>query len=315
MANTAPDRGRPAFADADGLAVLDQTWLSDRLVELRVDSDALVHPAGVRLLLPRAYDPDHHPGYPLLLLLHGGLGGFRDWTEQGDVEAVTDGTDLIVAMPYGGLGGWYRDWHNFGRGGAPRWETFHLRQLLPFLDRHLATRAERHGRAVAGLSMGGYGALSYAARNPELFAAAASFSGAVHTSFPLVQALICVSPRAQHRLPFAIHRFPVLGRSDWHDHNPWHLAERLRGMHVTITTGSGRPTRFRRAGDTRPKDLQEHQVRAMSLALHRRLEELGVPHTFRDYGDIGHSYDNWRRALADELPDLLAALEPFDSTT
>ena len=301
---------RPVFEDRDGVTVLDQRWITERLVELRVDADSLVNPVGVRVLLPRSYDPGHSPGYRLLMLLHGGLGGFRDWTDQGDVQALTADAEVVVVMPYGGLGGWYRDWHNFGRGGVPRWETFHLRQLLPFIEGQLATRPERSGRAIAGLSMGGFGALSYAARNPELFAAAASFSGAVHTGFPLLQALICVSPRAQHRMPFAINRFPVIGRTDWHAHNPWNLADQLRDTHVALSTGNGRPTRWRRRGDTRPKDLQENQVRAMTLALHRRLDELGIDHTLRDYGDIGHTFDNWRQALADELPHLLAALTP-----
>jgi S-formylglutathione hydrolase FrmB len=295
----------PTFTGGDGVRVVEQAWLSDRLVELRLDSDALVHPVGTRILLPAGYDPDATERHPVLYLLHGGLGGFRDWTDSGGVEALTDGLDLIVVMPYGGLGGWYRDWHNFGRGGAPMWETFHVAQLVPWVDEQLATRAERSGRAIAGLSMGGYGALSYAGRHPDTFCAAASFSGAVNTSFPLVQALICVSPRAQHRMPFAISRAPIVGRADWHGHNPWHLAEALRGMRVAITTGDGRPTRLRRSGDPRPKDLQEHQVRAMTWSLHRRFDELGIEHTFRDYGNVGHTWENWQRAFADELPEIM----------
>lgn len=298
----------PQFANRAGIALLEQVWLTDRLAEIKVASESLVNPAGVRILLPSGYDAARPTPYPVLMLLHGGLGGFRDWTDQGDVEALTDGLDLIVVMPYGGLGGWYRDWHNFGRGGAPQWETFHLRELLPFVESQLNARAERSGRAIAGLSMGGFGALSYAARNPDLFCSAASFSGAVHTSFPLLQVLICVSPRAQHRMPFAINRLPLIGRSDWHAHNPWHLAEHLRGMRITITTGNGRPTRLRLGEDHRPKDLQEHQVRAMTLALHRRLNELGIEHTFRDYGNIGHTFDNWRTALADDLPGLMSQI-------
>lgn len=311
-AGQASASARPVFSDGDGIRVLTQTWLSDRLVELRVDSDALVNPAGVRVLLPTGYDPSAARAHPVLFLLHGGLGGFRDWTDSGDIEQRTRSDDLIVVMPYGGLGGWYRDWHNFGRGGPPMWETFHIGQLVPWIDHQLSTRATRSGRAIAGLSMGGYGALGYAARNPDLFAAAASFSGAVHTSLPLLQILISVSPRAQHRMPLAINRLPGIGRADWHAHNPWHLADRLRGMHVTITTGNGRPTRFARRGDPRPKDLQEHQVRVMTLALHRRLDALGIAHTFRDYGNIGHTWDNWRRAFDDELPDLLAVLDRAD---
>jgi S-formylglutathione hydrolase FrmB len=53
------------------------------------------------------------------------------------------------------------------------------RELVPWIDATYRTIAARRGRAIAGVSMGGYGALSYAARHPDTFAAAASFSGAL----------------------------------------------------------------------------------------------------------------------------------------
>jgi S-formylglutathione hydrolase FrmB len=305
----------PTFSDGNGIGVLAQRALSDRLVELRVASDALVGPEGMRILLPAGYDPEVSRPYPVLYLLHGGLGGFRDWTDAGGIEALTTGTDLIIVMPSGGTGGWYRDWHDFGRGRAPRWETFHTSQLIGWVDDQLATRVDAAGRAIAGQSMGGFGALSYAARHPGLFTAAVSFSGAVDTRFPLVRSLICVSSVAHRRPPFAINRLPLLADADWSAHNPAEIAEGLRGLHLTITTGDGRPTRWRRAGDPRPKDLQEHQVRAMSFSLHRRLDELGIDHTFRDMGNIGHTFDNWRRAFADELPVLLERLGAAQSRT
>lgn len=298
----------PVFGDANGVRVVGQRALSDRLVELEVASDALVGSEGMRILIPNGYEPATANRYPVLYLLHGGLGGFRDWTDIGGIEALTAATPLIIVMPSGGTGGWYRDWHNFGFGGRPRWETFHTNELVGWVDDQLATRAERGARAIAGQSMGGFGALGYAARHPELFCAAASFSGAVNTRFPLVRSLICVSSLAHRRPPFAINPLPFVGDADWAAHNPFDLADRLRGLHVTITTGNGRPTRWRRAGDTRPKDLQEHQVRAMSLSLHHRLDELGIAHTYRDYGDTGHTFENWRRAFADELPGLCVTL-------
>lgn len=299
---------RPSFMSGAGIDLTRQVWLSDRLVDLRVKSDALLRPEGLRILLPDGYDAERADRYPVLYLLHGGLGGFRDWTDAGQVPALTAGVELIVVMPSGGVGGWYRDWHNFGRGGKPRWERFHTEQLIEWVDGQMATRAERSGRAIAGQSMGGFGALSYAARHPDRFAAAVSFSGAVNTRFPLVRSLICVSSLAHRRPPFAINALPGIGRADWDAHNPWSLAESLRGIHVAITTGNGRPTRWRRAGDARPKDLQEHQVRAMTISLHERLDKLGIDHTFRDYGNIGHTFENWRRAFVDELPDLCATL-------
>ena len=55
----------------------------------------------------------------------------------------------------------------------PKLETFTIEQLIPWVDGHYRAAARRRGRAVAGLSMGGFGAMSYAARHPDLFASAA----------------------------------------------------------------------------------------------------------------------------------------------
>ena len=79
------DAAHPRFTDGDAITVVEQEWLDDRLVELRLDSDALVRPVGVRIVVPAGYDPTSPARHPTLYLLHGGLGGFRDWTDQGEV--------------------------------------------------------------------------------------------------------------------------------------------------------------------------------------------------------------------------------------
>jgi S-formylglutathione hydrolase FrmB len=68
--------------------------------------------------------------------------------------------------------GWYSDWFNFGELGSPRWRTFHLRTVLPYVDRGFRTIRDRDFRVVAGLAMGGFGTMPYAARHPHLFAGA-----------------------------------------------------------------------------------------------------------------------------------------------
>ena len=83
---------------------------------------------------------------------------------------------LIVAMAEAGWDGWYSDWWNGGEGGPPMWETFHLSEVRELLERNWQAGDDR---AVAGVSMGGFGAMSDAARHPELFQGADSFSGAL----------------------------------------------------------------------------------------------------------------------------------------
>src|SRR2546423_483341 len=173
----------PEARDATaGLQLIGSQPLSARLIELTMRTDALTADTKVRVLLPDHYDPSGRTRYPVLYLLHGALDDYRAWTDKGDAAAITAGLPLIVVMPDGGSEGNYVDWYNFGAGGPPRWETYHIGQLIPWIDGHFPTVAARSGRAVAGLSMGGNGALAYAALHPDLFSAAASFSGAVDTN-------------------------------------------------------------------------------------------------------------------------------------
>ncbi|MEW2457017.1 alpha/beta hydrolase [Streptomyces albus] len=165
-----------------------------RLGEATFLTDAVFAPAGagkpsidpvrklvqVRIYLPAHYDPAKR--YPVLYLLHGGAADVKQWSEPGagDIAHALEGTafDGIVVMPEGGKAGWYSDWPGHTDGNfAPQWETFHIRQLLPWIDANFATRAERSGRAVAGASMGGLGALKYAAAHRDLFSSVGVFSG------------------------------------------------------------------------------------------------------------------------------------------
>ena len=124
------------------------------------------------------------------------------WTKNQDgwpktLETFTADKDVIVVMPDAGQNsdaGWFTDWYNGGAYGSPRWETYHLVQLLDYVDRSFPTRGDRNGRVVAGLSMGGFGTMSYAARHPDLFAGAFSFSGALAPIKPITDLRKLVLP-------------------------------------------------------------------------------------------------------------------------
>src|SRR4051795_5534797 len=193
-------------AGARAIAVVSRQRRGARLEDWTLQTPALRDPTGVRVLLPAGYGSDPRRRYPALYLLHGADSDYQSWTRYGDAQAITAHAAMIVVMPDGGSDGWYTDWYEGDRPVQPRWETYHVGELVPWIDatyRTLAARrgraiagpsmggygalayAARHprpsrrGRAIAGLSMGGYGALTYAARHPGTFAAAASFSGAL----------------------------------------------------------------------------------------------------------------------------------------
>ncbi|WP_066930610.1 alpha/beta hydrolase [Streptomyces sp. NBRC 110611] len=162
-----------------GLRVKERNEEDPRMWYYRFETDAIgwdIGPA-VNVLLPDDY---HSSGrtYPVLYLFHGGLGDFMEWDRaaEGGIRAYTAGRPLIVVMPDGGQAGWYSDPVS-SNVGPRNWETFHMHQLLPWIEGNFRTYAEPDGRAVAGFSMGGFGALKYAVKYPDRFASVSAHSG------------------------------------------------------------------------------------------------------------------------------------------
>ncbi len=120
--------------------------------------------------------PDDKPGpFPVLYLLHGLSDDHTAWTRRTSLERYVDGLPLIVILPNGERG-FYTDSQANPKAA---FETYLTRDLLGFVDRTFRTIPTRDGRVLAGLSMGGYGAVKLALKHPDLFCAAVSHSGAV----------------------------------------------------------------------------------------------------------------------------------------
>ena len=293
----------PATASARGPRLTGDERLSPRLHELTFSTPALAKPTKVRILLPAGYATQREHSYPVLYLLHGASGDQTSWTSfgQGQAEQLTAKLPLIVVMPDAGLGGFYTDWFNNGSGGKPRWEDWHVKQLIPWVDRHYRTLAVRRERAVAGLSMGGFGAFSYASRHPDLFTAALSLSGAVDPTVapPVIDAI----PAAEGAPPGSLWGPFATQEVRWRAHDPYDLAPNLRGLALWLRTGNGEP-----GGPFggRPEiDVIEAGVFAMATNVHNRLDELGIPHVFDSYGPGQHLWPYWNRGLSETLPALM----------
>ena len=154
---------RPAIGEVadDGARIVAVDTLDARTRDLTIESPS-VGTVQVRLLLPAGFEADGAADWPVLYLLHGYGQGYASWTDLTDVAALTAPTDLLVVMPDADSG-WYSDAWNDGEGGSPAWETFHTTELLQLLERNWQAGEDR---VVAGLSMGGLGAMDYAARHP-----------------------------------------------------------------------------------------------------------------------------------------------------
>lgn len=159
-------------------------------------SGALYQRKLCNVYLPPSYDASPDRRYPVIYLLHGLYGHEASWLMKGNAEATLDAMiasgelrESIVVMPSDGgygQGTFYINWYN----GGGRFEDYLLYDLIPAIDREFRTVADRSGRAVSGLSMGGYGAFMLALRNPELFGAAASISGALMSTALMTEDLL-----------------------------------------------------------------------------------------------------------------------------
>jgi putative tributyrin esterase len=130
------------------------------------------------IVLPRDYESSTER-YPVLYLLHGLTQNYTAW-------GLTNGTpfyaglydDLIVVMPDGG-NSWYVNWAESEEGQRNDWEDHIVQDVVNHVDWNSRTIARREGRAIAGLSMGGYGSITLGLRHPEMFISIGSTSGAL----------------------------------------------------------------------------------------------------------------------------------------
>lgn len=132
--------------------------------------------------LPEGYDSSSRL-YPVLYLLHGAGGNETNWIQLGEVCRIADqeidegrATPMIIVMPDASSGqqGYYNDMD-----GKWRYEDFFFEEFIPHIEKTYRCRAERHYRAVSGLSMGGGGTVYFALHRPDMFSAACPLSAYV----------------------------------------------------------------------------------------------------------------------------------------
>jgi putative tributyrin esterase len=148
------------------------------VVTKSIMSTMLKKQVSYNVIVPKAYGTDNRK-YPVVYLLHGAWGGYSDWNAKSGVAAYTASTDFIVVMPDSNGNSWYND--SPGSGAV---ESFITDELRKDVEKNYRTIANRNGRALIGLSMGGYGALHLATSHNQLYCAAASLSGAVGWGTP-----------------------------------------------------------------------------------------------------------------------------------
>ena len=135
------------------------------------------------VIVPERYNAPNQQDerYPVLYLLHGAFGHYFDWSENANLDSLSNLYDVIIVCP-DGQDSWYYD--------SPvdptmRFETYISKELVAYIDGHYRTYANRFMRAITGLSMGGQGSLFLAWRHPDVFWSCGSMSGCMDiTAYP-----------------------------------------------------------------------------------------------------------------------------------
>jgi putative tributyrin esterase len=128
------------------------------------------------IILPKDYE-DTDKRYPTLYLLHGLTSNYAAWAECG-AKIHAPAYDLIVVMPDAG-NSWYVNWAGGEGEQKNNWGDYLVKDLVGHIDATYRTIAQREGRAINGLSMGGFGALALGLRHPDIFCSIGSHSGAI----------------------------------------------------------------------------------------------------------------------------------------
>ena len=265
---------------------------------LSFESSTLGRSMAYSLYLPPGYDEDEATRYPVVYMLHGLGGNERDWLLGAGIDdaadrMIGDGTlpPIILVMPDGG-DSWYVDSADIG--GPGDYETAITEDLIAHVDATYRTLPVREGRAVGGLSMGGYGAVRLAFVRPDLFAAAASLSGAV---FPDMAAPEDVSEtqialfRGVYGTPLDIDRF--------NDANVF-------GQIGSLAAAGTPPPVLLTVGDDDDFEL-DRGAHALFVAL----RDAGLPVELR-VTDGGHVWPLWAQEVERALVFLTAHLLPAE---
>lgn len=286
-----------------GPEVLSDVDLGGRLREVTIRSAAMAGPASFQLLTPAGYSSSVDRRWPVLLLLHGAEDGPSQWTQKAGIVERCEQLSALVVLPDAGPVGYYTDWERPAADGTtPRWEGFHLDELPVVLEARYRASARR---VVAGVSMGGYGAVAYAARRPGMFTAAASYSGMLHTTLRGMPTFIALLMLRGHEDRHALWGSPRRNAARWRANDPYHLAEQLRGTALYVSRADGHP----HPDDDVPRGagwLERFFARSTETFA-ARLEELDIPTTV-SRGDGVHEWPTWLRELDRSWPFLLAGL-------
>ncbi len=251
---------------------------------LQFESKLVSYPVEYSVYLPADYETSNR-SYPVLYLLHGYSDDETGWIQFGEANLIADKgiangdfPPCIIIMPDGKV-----SWYVNSFDGKDPWEDMFIQEFIPAMEKKYRIRSKKEFRAIAGLSMGGNGALLLSMHNPELFSTCVAMSAGTFTDEE-----ISSNGRYDHYFKNIYGEKPETGVSDyWKANSPIHLLdsvdkEQLKSIRFYIDCGDDD---FLYKGNS---------------ALHVKMRDLGIPHEYR-VRNGGHQWEYWRTGLFDGL--------------
>lgn len=236
------------------------------LLQCQFYSAAMAMGTSVRVILPDACDM---PQARVLYLLHGLSDDSSIWTRYTSIERYVRGKDIAVIMPEVQRS-WYCDMEN-----GLDYFRYVSQELPQICHRLFGLSLQREKNYIAGLSMGGFGALKTALTYPERYAGVGSFSGAVD-----LDAILKYSGTSVLRSREAIAIF-----------GPEQVVGPENDLKQLASQAGSLPEIYLSCGE---QDL----LYGVNNALHAHLEELGIPHRY-DHRPGEHTWDFWDQSIRD----------------
>jgi S-formylglutathione hydrolase FrmB len=266
----------------------------------KIASEILKKDMPYSVYLPAGYHSSKR-SYPVLYLLHGMTDDHTAWVTKGDAARIVSdciakgaAPEMIVIMPEGLFDAFYIN--NFDR--SIRWEDFFINEFIPAIEKKYRILSQRKFRAIAGLSMGGYGATYHALKRPDLFSSCYAMSAAYVELSPLkpgekeddwmkAMSLKLWGPRTQDGLPanYKAHSIQEMVKK---------MSEYKKPEGPAAWTAT--PTVPRLVLDCGDDDFLIQQ----NLNLSQILRDKKIPFELR-VRDGAHTWDYWRGILPDAL--------------
>ncbi len=269
----------PSFLQAQG-KVLETLKFNSKILDKEIEYS---------VYLPVDYETSDR-NYPVVYLLHGQGGDETVWVQYGEVNRIADDAiatgkiaPMIIVMPDGGVNMYINDYK-----GKVRYEDMFIQEFMPYIEKTYRSKPEKRFRAIIGNSMGGYGAMNYAIKYPDLFAACVPLSAGIITDNQLLNSFMSVRLRPLVQNIFGMDFSSSDPINDhWKSHHPIHMVSNAKPEDLK------KVRYFFDCGD-------DDFLYEGNSTMHILLRNLQIPHEFR-IRDGGHSWTYWRSGILDAL--------------